>query len=152
MLLSKFTKFLAFLKQKVSFSSNFAALFSIMRHNSSVQKFYILLTKGAYQSTNLVKFQLSSRKSEISHFGELLLWKSYKVSAKKVQKTYLSWRWRVMQSLNKNWVVVLNVTWGIWSIFTQPLKSPKIYFDRLFLSKVYEVSAKKIQSIELSWH
>ena len=72
-LLSKFTKFLAFLKQKVSFSSNFAPLFSIMRHNSSVQKFYILLTKGAYQSTNLVKFQLSSQKSEISHFGELLL-------------------------------------------------------------------------------
>ena len=72
-LLSKFTKFLAFLKQKVSFSSNFAPLFSIMRHKKNKKKFYILLTKGAYQSTNLVKFQLSSQKSEISHFGELLL-------------------------------------------------------------------------------
>ena len=29
-------------------------------------------------------------------------------------------------------------------------KVQKFYFDRLFLSKVYEVRAKKIQSIELS--
>ena len=34
---------------------------------------YILSTKGAYQSTNLVKFHLSSRKSEILHFDGLLL-------------------------------------------------------------------------------
>ena len=32
----KFTKFLSFLKQQINFSSNFASLFSIMRHNSSV--------------------------------------------------------------------------------------------------------------------
>ena len=30
---SKFTKFLSFLKQQISFSSNFASLFSVMRHN-----------------------------------------------------------------------------------------------------------------------
>ena len=30
-------------------------------------KFYVLSTQGAYQSTNLVKFHLSSRKSEIFH-------------------------------------------------------------------------------------
>ena len=33
---SKFTKFLSFLTQKIGFSLNFAPLFSIMRHNSSV--------------------------------------------------------------------------------------------------------------------
>ena len=74
-LLSKITKFLSFLKEKIGFSSSFL-LFSIMRNNSSVPfelQFYILLTKGAYQSTNLVKFQLSSRKTEILHFGGLLL-------------------------------------------------------------------------------
>ena len=32
----KITKFLSFLKQKIVFSSNFAQLFGIMRHNSSV--------------------------------------------------------------------------------------------------------------------
>ena len=73
---SKFTKFLAFLKQKISFSSNFAPLFSTMRHNFSVPfqlKCSMLLTKGAYQSANLVKFHLSSWKSEILHFGVLHL-------------------------------------------------------------------------------
>ena len=34
---SKFTKFLSFLKQQqISFSSNFASIFRVMRHNSSV--------------------------------------------------------------------------------------------------------------------
>ena len=36
-----------------------------------------------------MKFQVSSRKSEILHFDGLLLSKSYKVSAKKVQKSCL---------------------------------------------------------------
>ena len=31
-----FTKFLSFLKQQISFSSNFASIFRVMRHNSSV--------------------------------------------------------------------------------------------------------------------
>ena len=33
---SKFTKFLSSLKQRISFSWNFAFLFSVMRHNSSI--------------------------------------------------------------------------------------------------------------------
>ena len=42
--------------------------------------------------------------------------------------SYLSWNWRVMQGLKKNWLVVSlsNLTWGIWWIFTQTFKSPKI--------------------------
>ena len=73
---SKFAKFLSFLKQKIGISSNFSPLFIIMRHNSSVSfqlKFYMLSAKGAYQSSNLVKFHLRGRKSEILHFGGLLL-------------------------------------------------------------------------------
>ena len=65
---SKFTKFLSFFKQKIGFPSNDTPLFSIMRHNSSVLfqlKFYIVSKKVAYQSTSLVRFHLSSRKSEI---------------------------------------------------------------------------------------
>ena len=111
---SKLTKFLSFLKQQIGFSSKFTSVFNIIRHNSSVLlslKFYILSTKGAHQSTNLVKFHLDSQNfSEILHFDGLLLNKSYKVSAKKVQKSYLSWHWRVIQILNKNWLVVSNMT------------------------------------------
>ena len=52
-------------------------------------KLYILSTKGAYQITNMVKFHLSSWKSEIFHSDGFLLSKSYKVSAKKVQELSL---------------------------------------------------------------
>ena len=97
---SKFTKFLSFLKQHTSFSSNFASCFRDMRHNSSVPlylKFFTISTKRAYQ--NLVKFYVSSWKSNILHFSDgLPLTKSFKVSAKKVLASYLSWHWRVMQS------------------------------------------------------
>ena len=52
------------------------SLVYIVRHNSSIHfqlKLYILSTKVTYQSTNLVKFQLSSRKSEILHVGVVLM-------------------------------------------------------------------------------
>ena len=105
----------------------------------------MLSAKVACESTNLVKFHVSSRKSDILHFDGFLLSKSYRVSAKKVQNSYLSWHWRVMQSLKKNWLVVSNMTWRIWWILIQLLKSLKILFDGLFLSKVCKVWATKIQ-------
>ena len=52
----KFTKFLmSFLEPRFSFSSNFASLFSVMRHNSSVlfhPKLDMFWTKGAHQRAN----------------------------------------------------------------------------------------------------
>ena len=33
-------------------------------------------------------------------------WLAYKVSAKKVRKSYLSWHVRVIQTLKKNWILV----------------------------------------------
>ena len=41
-------------------------------------------------TTNLVNFHINSSKSENLHFNVLLLLIAYKVSAKKVQKGYLS--------------------------------------------------------------
>ena len=82
----KIHRILSFLKQEISFSSNFASLFSVTHHSSVCSilfylKFYILLTKGDYQSTNLRKFHVSSRKSEILHFEGFVLSKSNKFSA-----------------------------------------------------------------------
>ena len=54
--------------------------------------------RTSLSSTTLLKFQVSSQKSEMLHFDRLLLSKSYKVSAKKVQKSYISWHKRVIQS------------------------------------------------------
>ena len=57
-------------------------------------------------SKNLVNFLASSRKSENLHFDGFLLYKAYKVFVEKVQKIYVSWQWRVTQSLKKNWLLV----------------------------------------------
>ena len=58
------------------------------------------------------------------HFYLLLLCKVFNVWPKKVQRSYLSWRWRVMQNLKKHWFVEKMT--GIWQIFTRALKSLKI--------------------------
>ena len=92
---------------------------------------------------NLVNFHASSRKSKNLLFDRMLLTKAYKDLDEQIQKSYVSWQWRVMQSLRKNWLLVSKITWRIWWVFTQPLKVQKFHFDRLFLPKVYEVWAKK---------
>ena len=60
------------------------------------------------------------------HFDWCLLCKVYNVWPKKVQRSYISWHWRVMQNLKKNWLVVWKMTWGIWQIFIRTLESVKI--------------------------
>ena len=45
---------------------------------------------------NLVNFHSSSRTSENFHFDGLALSKIYKVLDEKVQKSYVSWHWRVI--------------------------------------------------------
>ena len=60
------------------------------------------------------------------NFDWFLLCKVFSAWPKKVQRNYLSWYWRVMQNLKKNWLVVWKMTWGIWQIFTRALDSVKI--------------------------
>ena len=35
----------------------------------------------------------------------------------------MSWQWRTIRKLKRNWRVVLKFTWGVWRILTQGLKS-----------------------------
>ena len=91
---------------------------------------------------NLVSFNVSSGKSENLHFEMLLLSIAYKVSATQVQKNYLSWHWKVIQTLKKNWLSVWKMTWGIWWILKWPVKSLKIctlmgYFCKVENSNVW---------------
>ena len=61
------------------------------------------------------------------HFDWFLLCRVFNVWWKKVQTSYLSWQWKVMQNLTKNWLVVWKMTWEIWQIFTKGLKTVKIW-------------------------
>ena len=40
----------------------------------------------------------------------LFLSKAYTVSVRKFQRNYVSWHWRVLQSLNENWLVAWEMT------------------------------------------
>ena len=72
------------------------------------------------------KFDPSTRKVWNFFFNWLLLSKAYIVWATKVQRSYLSWQWGVMQILKKDWPVVWKKTWEIWQIFSRALESVKI--------------------------
>ena len=56
------------------------------------------------------------------HFNGLLLNKVFNAWAKKLQKSYVSWHWRVMQKLMKNWLAVWKMSWGIWQFLPEPSK------------------------------
>ena len=60
------------------------------------------------------------------HFDWSILCKVYSVWLKKVQRSYISWHWRVMQNLKVKWLAVSKMTWGIWQIFTRPHEILKV--------------------------
>ena len=63
-------------------------------------------------------FDLSSRKSQNLRFNGLFLTKVYNVWAKKVQRSYVWWHWRLMQNLKENWLVLSIMTRELWQMFT----------------------------------
>ena len=101
---------------------------------------------------NLVNFNLSSDKSENLHFDVLLLSIAYKVSAKKVQKNYLSWHWKKIQTLKKNWLFVWKMTWEIWWTLTGAVESLKICTLIGYFCRNYVMFELKIYREVLSWN
>ena len=92
-----------------------------------VAKFKRKLTCGLKNDIrNLVNFYVSSWKSKNWHFDWIRLSKAYKYLDEKVQKSYVSWHWRVMQSLKKNWLLVPKMKWGIWWILMREVASLEI--------------------------
>ena len=91
-------------------------------------KFKWKLTCGLkHDIRNLLNFHVSSWKSVSLHFDGLLLSKAYKDLDEKVYKSYVSWHWRVMQSLNKNRLLVPKMMRGIWWILMWAVASLKMF-------------------------
>ena len=59
---------------------------------------------------------------------------------KKVQRSYVWWHWRLMQSLKENWLVLSKMTWRIWQVFVHRLKNN----DLILESKTLELNQNKI--------
>ena len=166
---------MSFSKQQVSFSSNFASSFSVIKKTplyffrpnnkyfarEEQMRVHVLETSSAWvrfhqilaicETTDQIFFQIfhqssgswditplyflakilynlrsqskykfgeilrekSREKYVILHFDWLLLSKTCTVSAKKVQKFYLSWHWTMIQSFKKNSLIVWKMTWEI---------------------------------------
>ena len=60
------------------------------------------------------------------HFNGLLLTKVPDFWAKKVERNYAWWNWRLMQNLSENWLGLPKMTWRIWQIFTRAIGSLEI--------------------------
>ena len=84
------------------------------------------------------------RKSKNWDFDGVLLYKVENIWAENLQGSFVSWQWRMMQNLTRNWLVTSKLTWGVLQILTQALKNlKKLDFNRLLLTKVYNAWVKK---------
>ena len=77
------------------------------------------------KTRNLANFHQSTWKCQNWDFDGILLSKVEKIWAENLQSSYVSWQWRLMQNLKRSWLVVLNLTWGIWGILIRALESLK---------------------------
>ena len=118
------TKFLmSYLKPQVSFS--------LTLHHSSMSWEMNLLYFFSWNFIWFLKREPTKVQKTLDCSGEIspnlnfdrfLLLKVYEISAKKVQKSYVSWYWRVVQNLNKNQFLVSKMT-RIWWIDPSTKKS-----------------------------
>ena len=132
------------MKPQVSFSLNFASLFNVLRDRSSVlssQNFIWFLQKEP-------TFGCSGEISPNLHFDRLLLLKLYKISVKKVHRSYVSWHCIVVENLNNNQCFVSKMT-RVWWILIGALNK-KFKKFALWLApvvQVYNVWPKKYRGV-----
>ena len=88
---------------------------------------------------NLGNFHWSTWKSQNWDFDGILLSKVRKCTSLKFR--------------GMNWLAVSNLTWEFWRILTRALKNLKnLHFNGLFLVKLYNVWAEKLQRSYIWWH
>ena len=115
-------------------------------------------TKGGEESTcrfkidikNLTYSDLSTRKCQNRNFDKILLSKVENLWALNLRWSYVSWQWRMIQKLKRNWLVTLKLTWTSQNLTRALEKS--IFFSVGSLWPKYTLWATKVQRSYLSWH
>ena len=95
-----------------------------------------------------------TRRLEIIKISTLMgsLYPRYNMCDIKIYRGVVSWKWKMMQSLTSTWPVASRFTWGISVILTRLLESLRnVHFYGLLLKKVYNVWAKKVLRVYVSW-
>ena len=102
---------------------------------------------------NLANFHQSTWKSQNWDFDGILLSKVENAWAWDFLGSYVSWEWRMVQKLKRNWFLSSKLIWAIWRILIQDLKILKnLYFNGLPMTKVYNVWPKKVQGSYIWWN
>ena len=110
----------------------------------------IILSKLIQRNRRILIRALESLKN--LHFNTLL-GKLHLFWTKKIQRSYLSWHWSVMQNLEENRHVISKLSWGIWQILTQSLGSLKVFASMgFFWPKYIMFELKKVQRSYVWWH
>ena len=114
-------------------------------------KFKSKLTCGLKNNKrNLVNFYASSRKSENLPLDRILLSKAYKDLDEKIQKSYVSWHWRVIQNLKEKLTRGMkNDIRNLVNFHDSSRKFENLHFDGLLLFKIYKYLDEKVKE-ELS--
>ena len=87
-------------------------------------------------------FDQSPLKCQNWNFDEILFTKVENVWPYNLQRSYVSWQWRMIQKLKRKWLVVLKMTWATWQNLTRALESLlNLCFNWLLATKVYIVWA-----------
>ena len=66
------------------------------------------------------------------------------VSARKFQKNYVSWHWKVMQNLSENWLMAWKMTRNLVNVPASSCKSENLHLMFLLL-KPYKVLNEKVK-------
>ena len=112
----------------------------------------MIWTKGAHQSAKFWTFNYPRKILTNIYFNGSFCWKYIKFSLKNYRGV-VSWLWRLMQNLKKNWSVPSKMTRKNWWIFTQALEVLKsLHFHWFLLYRVFNVLPKKVQRSYLSGH
>ena len=91
--------------------------------------------------------------SKLAYWWDPLIQSKKSVSLKFREKLCVMTIWRMMQNLERNWLVISKFTRRIWWILTRgPENLNNFNFDVLLLSKVYIVWGKKVQRSYISWN
>ena len=81
----------------------------------------------------------------------MLLTKVYDVWAKKLQRDYVWWHWRLMPNLKENWLVLSKMTYRIWEIFVCRLKNSDFILESKMAVLNHNKNSKKPGRRDAVW-
>ena len=91
------------------------------------------------------KFSPEHLKVSISKVENLWPWN--------LQRSYVSWQWRMMQDFKRNWIVISKLTLQFDEFWPKHQEvSKKLHFNGLLLTKVDNACTKKVQKSYVWWH